>query len=47
MENCVAPSLDKFQSIIKSCTVFGQSSICTTYAPFRITKGNNSNRIDP
>ena len=25
MENCVAPGLDKFQSIIKSCIVFGQS----------------------
>ena len=26
MENCVAPGLDKFQSIIRSCIVFGQSS---------------------
>ena len=25
MENCVAPGLDKFKSVIKSCTVFGQS----------------------
>ena len=25
MENCVAPGLDKFQSIIRSCIVFGQS----------------------
>ena len=27
MENCVAPGLDKFQSIIRSCIVFGQSSL--------------------
>ena len=26
MENLVAPGLDKFQSIIRSCIVFGQSS---------------------
>ena len=26
MENCVAPGLDKFQSIIRSCIVFGQST---------------------
>ena len=26
MENCVAPGLDTFQSIIRSCIVFGQSS---------------------
>ena len=26
MENCVAPGLDKFQSIIRSCIVFGQSN---------------------
>ena len=27
MENCVTPCLDKFQSIIRSCIVFGQSRI--------------------
>ena len=25
MENCVFPGLDKFQSIIRNCIVFGQS----------------------
>ena len=27
MENCVAPGLDKFQSIIRCCIVFGQSRL--------------------
>ena len=27
MENCVAPGLDKFRSIIRSCIVFGQTTV--------------------
>ena len=36
MENCVAPGLDKFQSIIRSCIVFGQTNFFNKYSLLKI-----------
>ena len=34
MENCVAPGLDEFDVIIRSCIVFSQSNNYCVYLPF-------------
>ena len=41
MENCVAPGLDEFDVIIRSCIVFSQSNynIACTFKDLKINEG--------